>query len=106
MIRFALFGAGFIGCVHAQNVANHPRAALTALYDVNPQAAAELAGRLGARVASSPEDVWAADDVDAVIIASSTNTHAELVGAAIRAGKPVYCEKPIDLDIARVSTLR
>lgn len=105
MIRFALFGAGFIGRVHAQNVAHHPRATLTAVYDVNTQASGELAGRLGARVAARPGDIWAADDVDAVIIASSTNTHAELLGAAIRAGKPVYCEKPIDLDISRVKAV-
>lgn len=102
MIRFALFGAGFIGRVHAQNVAAHPQAALVAVYDVNPLAAQAVAAPLGARTAAHPDEIWAAGDIDAVIIASSTNTHAELLLAAVRAGKPAYCEKPIDLDIGRV----
>jgi myo-inositol 2-dehydrogenase/D-chiro-inositol 1-dehydrogenase len=102
MLRFALFGAGFIGQVHGANIANHPRTKLQYVYDVNRAAAESLAGRLGATVASSVEEVWAAGDVDAVLIASSTNTHADLLSQAIKARKPVYCEKPIDLDPARV----
>lgn len=102
MIRFALFGAGFIGQVHGANIAIHPRSRLAYVYDVNIAAAESLAGRFGATVAPSVEAVWDADDVDAVLIASSTNTHADLLSQAICAGKPVYCEKPIDLDPARV----
>jgi myo-inositol 2-dehydrogenase / D-chiro-inositol 1-dehydrogenase len=102
MINFAIFGAGFIGNVHATNIYNHPRAKLGYVYDVNPEAAAQFKERFGARVASSPEDVWRASDVDAVLIASSTNTHSDLLSAAIDAGKPIFCEKPIDLDIERV----
>ena len=102
MFRFALFGAGFIGQVHGTNIANHPRTKLQVVYDVNRAAAESLAGRLGAAVAAGVEEVWAAGDVDAVLIASSTNTHADLLSQAIRARKPVYCEKPIDLDPARV----
>ncbi len=105
MPRFALFGAGFIGTVHATNIAAHPRASLQYVYDINPAAAEQLASRLGATVAASPEEIWAADDVDAVLIASSTNTHAELLSGAITAGKPVYCEKPIDLHIERVKAV-
>lgn len=104
MIGFALFGAGFIGTAHAGNIAAHPRAKLRYVYDVNTSAAAQLAARHGAAVAASPEAVWAASDVDAVRIASSTNTHAELLLGAIKAGKPIYCEKPIDLNIERVKT--
>ena len=103
MIKFALFGAGFIGKIHGSNIAAHPRAKLHYIYDVNTSAAQELAAKHGATVAASPEEVWA--DVDAVLIASSTNTHAELLSAAIKAGKPVYCEKPIDLDIERVKAV-
>ena len=105
MTRFALFGAGFIGNVHANNIAAHPRAELAYVYDVNTVAAEQLASRLGAQVASSPEEIWAADDVGAVLIASSTNTHADLLSGAIRAGKPTYCEKPIDLNIDRVKAV-
>ena len=105
MTKFALFGAGFIGRVHANNIADHPRATLQYVYDINTQGAKEVASRLGAKVASSPEEIWAADDVDAVLIASSTNTHADLLSSAVKAHKPVYCEKPIDLNIERVKTV-
>lgn len=102
MITFALFGAGFIGTVHGSNIAAHPRAALRYVYDVNTTAAEQLASRFGAHVAATPEEIWTATDVDAVVIASSTNTHADLLSSAIKARKPVFCEKPIDLNIDRV----
>jgi myo-inositol 2-dehydrogenase / D-chiro-inositol 1-dehydrogenase len=104
MIKFAQFGAGFIGKIHGANIAKHPGAELTYIYDVNAAAAEQLAAQLGAQVAASPEAIWASD-VDAVLIASSTNTHAELLSGSIKAGKPVYCEKPIDLDIDRVKSV-
>ena len=104
MIKFAQFGAGFIGKIHGANIANHPRAELAYIYDVNTAAAEQLGAQLGARVAGSPEEIWASD-VDAVLIASSTNTHAELLSGSLKAGKPVYCEKPIDLDIDRVKSV-
>ena len=104
MIKFAQFGAGFIGKIHGANIARHPQSELTFIYDVNTAAAEGLATKLGAKVASRPEEIWASD-VDAVLIASSTNTHADLLGSAIEAGKPVYCEKPIDLDLDRVKAV-
>ena len=105
MTKFALFGAGFIGRVHANNIAAHPRAELRYIYDINSEAAEQLASRLGAKVASSSEEIWAANDVDAVLIASSTNTHADLLSGAIQAHKPAYCEKPIDLNMERVKAV-
>ena len=104
MLKFAQFGAGFIGKIHGANIAKHPRSELTYIYDVNTAAAEELATKLNAQVASSPEEIWASD-VDAVLIASSTNTHADLLSGTIQAGKPVYCEKPIDLEINRVKAV-
>lgn len=104
MIKFAQFGAGFIGKIHGANIASHPMSELAYIYDVNTAAAEQLAARLGAKVAASPEEIWASD-VDAVLIASSTNTHADLLSGAIQAGKPVYCEKPIDPDIHRVKAV-
>ena len=88
MIEFGLFGAGFIGSIHGANIAAHPRAKLTYVYDVYPAAAQKLAARCGAKVASSPAEIWASD-VDAVLIASSTNTHADLLSAALEANKAV-----------------
>ncbi len=105
MTKFALFGAGFIGTIHGDNIAAHPRATLHAVYDVNRAAAEQLAAKHDAQVASSPEEIWAAGEIDAVLIASSTNTHADLLSGAIKAKKPAYCEKPIDLNIDRVTAV-
>jgi myo-inositol 2-dehydrogenase/D-chiro-inositol 1-dehydrogenase len=107
MLEFALFGAGRIGSVHAANIAaSHPRATLAYVYDVNPAAAAAIAARHNARVATSAEAALADPAVGAVLIASSTNTHVDLITAAARAGKAILCEKPIDLDIDRVENCR
>jgi len=103
MINFALFGAGRIGVLHAANIAaNHSRAHLSCVYDTNAAAAAAAAAKYGARTASSVDAALGDAAVDAVLIASPTNTHVDLITACARAGKAILCEKPIDLDIARV----
>jgi myo-inositol 2-dehydrogenase/D-chiro-inositol 1-dehydrogenase len=107
MMGFALFGAGRIGVVHAANIAaSHPRATLKYVYDTNPAAAQSTAARYGAESAASVEAVLGDSSVDAVVIASSTDTHVDLITAAARAGKAILCEKPIDLDIERVEHCR
>ena len=107
MINFSLFGAGRIGTLHAANIAaSHPRARLAYVYDLDPTAAAALAGKYGATVAPSVDVALGDAAVDAVLIASPTNTHVELITASARAGKAVLCEKPIDLDIERVDRCR
>jgi myo-inositol 2-dehydrogenase/D-chiro-inositol 1-dehydrogenase len=101
MLRFAQFGAGRIGAIHAANLAALPQTQLLHVIDVNGDAARALATRHGAQVS----EVGAAlrdPNVDAVIIASSTDTHADLAIAAARAGKAIFCEKPIDLSLRRV----
>ena len=102
MLTFALFGAGRIGRLHAANIAAHPKARLGIVADALPAAAEELAARHGAAVASVA-DALASPAIDAVLIATSTDTHAPLIEAAAAAGKAILCEKPIDLDIARAS---
>ena len=104
MLRFALIGAGRIGSLHAVNLAAEEQASLSWVYDVQEPAAQALAQRHGARLAGSFEQ--ALEDVDAVLIASSTDTHVDLIVAAAGAGIAVLCEKPIDLDIARVERCR
>ena len=101
MLRFAQFGAGRIGAIHAANLAALRDTQLLHVVDVNPAAAAALAQRHGARVSDSAT-VFSDPQVDAVIIASSTDTHADLAIAAARAGKAIFCEKPIDLSLRRV----
>lgn len=101
MKTFAIFGAGRIGQIHAKNVAEHPDATLKYVVDLFPEAAKSLAEATGAVVASE-EQVFNDPEIDAVIIASATNTHADLMEKTALAGKDIFCEKPIDLDIERV----
>ncbi len=103
MIRIAVLGCGRIGVMHAANIAAHPRATLAGVYDIHAPAADAVAKKTGAEVFSSVEAVLASDKVDAVLIATATDTHADLLEMAIAAGKPVLCEKPIDLSLARVN---
>ncbi len=101
MLNFAQFGAGRIGAVHAANITSSGIARLRYVVDVNEAAAADLAAKHGARVADGAAAL-ADPAVDAVLIASSTDTHADFAIAAARAGKAIFCEKPIDLSLARV----
>src|SRR5205823_5753731 len=100
MIGFCQFGAGRIGAIHAGNIVSHHDARLQFVVDPDRAAAQRLAGRHGAAVGSQAEAL-ADPTVNAVVIASSTDTHADLVEAAARAGKAVFCEKPLDLDRSR-----
>ena len=102
MIRFALLGCGRIGRVHADSIDVHPRAELAWVYDPIESAADEVARRYGAATASSVNAPIDDATVDAVVIASATPTHVDLLTRAAQAGKAVLCEKPIDLDLARV----
>ncbi|MBB3225983.1 myo-inositol 2-dehydrogenase/D-chiro-inositol 1-dehydrogenase [Luteibacter sp. Sphag1AF] len=100
MIDVAVFGAGRIGKIHAGNVARHPNARLRCVVDVNDAAARELATAHGASVASVDE-VMNDASIGAVVIGSSTDTHADLMQRAAAAGKAIFCEKPVDLDLER-----
>lgn len=101
MINLCVFGAGRIGSIHTDNVALNPDVSIRYVVDAFPEAAKNLADKYGAKVVSA-EEALADPELHGVIIASSTNTHADLIEASARAGKAIFCEKPIDLDIARV----
>ena len=103
MIRIAVLGCGRIGVMHAANIAAHPQARLAGVYDIHNPAAEAVAAKTGAPVFASAEAVFASDAVDAVLIATATDTHADLLELAVAAGKAVLCEKPIDLSLARVN---
>ena len=83
MIKFCQFGVGLIGSVHAANVARHPNATLRYIVDINTEAAQQAAEKYGAQVAPNAAVALADPEVDAVLIASSTNTHAELLTASV-----------------------
>jgi len=101
VIQICQFGAGRIGKVHASNIAAHPDARLRYVVDVDGEAASALARTHGADV-TNPESALADPEISAIVIASSTDTHADFVEAGARAGKAIFCEKPIHLEIARV----
>ncbi len=97
-LSFAVLGAGRIGQIHARNVAANGRVRLTGVYDVDAGAAQKLATACGAQVIG----LDAAFDADAVVICTPTDTHADFIERAAKAGKAVFCEKPVDLSEARV----
>ena len=101
MIRFGVLGAGRIGKVHARTIAASKNASVAYLADAMPKAAADLAAEVGAKVASV-EDIIKAKDVDAILIATPTGTHADLIEAASNAGKAILCEKPVSLSVERI----
>ncbi|QPR40946.1 inositol 2-dehydrogenase [Brevibacterium casei] len=104
-LRFGLIGTGRIGKVHAANIAALPETTLSRVADPYLAGAQAMADEHGAIASADPLEAIGAGDLDAVIIASPTSTHADLIAAAIEARIPILCEKPIDLDIARVDEL-
>ena len=103
-LNVGLIGVGRIGKLHAEHLAYRiPTARLLVIADVNEAAARDCAGRLGISDATADyRAVLQRDDVDAVVICSPTNTHAQLIEEAAAAGKQIFCEKPIDLRLDRV----
>jgi myo-inositol 2-dehydrogenase/D-chiro-inositol 1-dehydrogenase len=100
MIKVGLLGAGRIGQVHARAISAHPGSQLVAVSDVFAQNAEKLGTDYGCCVKST-EDIIADGEIDAVLIATSTDTHSDLIEAATAAGKAVLCEKPVDLSLDR-----
>jgi myo-inositol 2-dehydrogenase / D-chiro-inositol 1-dehydrogenase len=100
MLKVGLLGAGRIGNVHAQAITAHPTSRLIAVSDVNAEAAAKLANSFGAEARTS-DNIVNDPSIDAVLIATPTNTHSDFIEAATRAGKSVLCEKPVDLSLSR-----
>ena len=100
-VKFGLLGAGRIGKVHAKAVTGDANAKLVAVADAFPAAAQAIADQYGCDVRTI-EAIEAAADIDAVVICTPTDTHADLIERFVKAGKAVFCEKPIDLSLARV----
>jgi len=103
MLRIAVLGCGRIGRMHAANIAVHPRTRLAAVYDIDPKSAKAVATEHDVRAAETAVALFASTDVDAVLVATNTGTHADYIEKSVAAGKPVLCEKPIDLSLDRVN---
>lgn len=101
-MRVGLLGAGRIGNVHAETISSHPLSKLVAVSDAYEKNAQALADKFGCTVRSS-DAIIADSAIDAVLIATPTDTHSDLIEAAAAAGKAVLCEKPVDLSLERAS---
>ncbi len=102
-MRVGLLGCGRIGSMHAELLARRVTGTtLAAVHDTLDEAAAPVAEAYGARHASSAAELIESDDVDAVAICSSTDTHIDLLVQVAAAGKPAFVEKPLSLDLAEV----
>jgi myo-inositol 2-dehydrogenase / D-chiro-inositol 1-dehydrogenase len=98
MLKMAVIGTGFIGSVHAKNIARHPGAELVAVSDANFEFAKKAAAITGAKAVSDVAEIFKNSGIDAVLIATPTDTHVDYLKRAAEAGKGIYCEKPIGLD--------
>lgn len=106
MPRISVLGCGRIGRMHADNIASHPRAELAGVFDVHAPSAEDVAGRHGVANFATADEAITSDTVDGVLIATPTSTHVEFLESSVNAGKPVLCEKPIDLSLAHVNALK
>ena len=98
-----VIGVGRIGGMHAELLAPRgPGATVAAVYDADARTARGVGAELGVPVAPSAQELLTRPDVDAVAICSSTATHADFIVAAAEAGKAIFCEKPVSLDLAEV----
>jgi inositol 2-dehydrogenase len=106
-VRVAVIGLGRMGRFYAQTVAAlGPPIQLAAVVDPDPAARASVQAALGdVRAFSDPVAVLEQSDIDAVLVATTTSTHAELVIAAAQAGKAIFCEKPLALTIEQTRTV-
>ncbi len=100
-LRLAILGAGRIGQVHAKAVASVPGAELVAVAEPFAEMAEHMRTQYGCDIREI-DQIAASDDVDAVVICTPTDTHADLIEQFTAAGKAVFCEKPIDLNVDRV----
>ena len=103
-INVGMIGAGRIGRVHAENLAYHiPEANVVAIADIFVEVAEKCAADFGIpSVFQSHRAIMENDQIDAVVICSSTDTHAQFIEEAAAAGKHIFCEKPIDFDLKRI----
>jgi len=101
MIKTCLIGAGRMGTDHAKHIHRSADGELYSVLDLNYEAAESLAKPYGAKAYFRVDDALEDSEIDAVVIASNTATHADLISAFAKVGKPIFCEKPIDLSLEK-----
>ncbi len=102
-LNIGLIGAGRIGKIHGESIATRvPQARLAGVADIDLPVAEELAGRFGVPALKDYRALLEDPDVKAVAICSATDTHARIIREAARAGKHIFCEKPIDHSLEKI----
>ena len=100
MIKVGLLGTGRIGSLHAEIIASSRESILDAVADVDDESANKLAAQFGA-IVKSADEIISDPNIDAILIATSTDTHSDFIEKAAAAGKAIFCEKPVDLSLTR-----
>tara|TARA_B100001173_G_C15963177_1_gene536589 strand:- start:226 stop:1224 length:999 start_codon:yes stop_codon:yes gene_type:complete len=100
MIRVGLLGTGRIGSLHAETIASHRESTLHAVSDIDNESASKLATQYGS-VVKTADEIISDPNVDAILIATSTDTHSDFIEKASSEGKAILCEKPVDLSLTR-----
>ena len=102
-LNIAVLGTGRVGSMHTELLQHRVEGAhVTAVYDIFADSAGSVGERFGVPVAESPESIFEDPSIDAVAICTSTDTHVQVMIEAARAGKAIFCEKPISLDLEQV----
>ena len=106
-LNLGIIGAGRIGKVHADALSTRvPDAKIITVADVYLGSAQALADRFN--ISNATDDYTAIlndENIDAVVICSSTDTHSQFITESAQAGKHIFCEKPIDFDLARIDAV-
>lgn len=102
MINVCLFGVGRMGQDHAHHIERNRNAKLYCVVDPNIALTNTVAEKYGAKSYYTTDEALADPEIDAVVIASKTDTHADLIMASAKSGKPIFCEKPIDLSLKKI----
>lgn len=102
-MRVALLGCGRIGKMHAANLVTHSHAELAMVYDIHRPSSEKVGELYDVAVCDRAQDAFESEDVDAVLVATATETHADYIVQSVESGKPVLCEKPIDLNLDRLN---
>ena len=105
-LKVALLGVGRIGRIHAENITLNSRSQLECTFDINKKSSKNVSKIYGSYIAESAEEAINNKNIDIVYICSDTATHTKYILSAAKAGKAVFCEKPIDLDINKVNTCK
>ena len=105
-LRIAIFGIGRMGSVHLKNILNHSKCDLLYIYDTNYNRRKNLSKKHNIKLVNNIDDIFMDKEVDAVFISSPTNTHLNLIAKAIKFNKQIFSEKPIDLNLKKINSLK